>query len=222
MQDLGRYTKRTHVEIQTKYLSFLAVVSIALVGLVFALGVLIGSRQRQQAVCPKLDALAVLDTQSQEPPPAPTAKPQELSFHDALSVSPPSVPTPNSLIGHDDHKSAPSQMSADHISPAADFQPRMKEDPILESVPHDEPGVYSLQVGSFQSKQEANEMVRKLERAGYGAFLVSVNMPDRGGLWFRVRVGPFPTKQEVWEKKKEFEDRERIPTFVVKKRIAEG
>ena len=219
MQDLGRYTKKTHVEIQTKYLSFLAVVSIALVGLVFALGVLVGSRQSRKTTCPKLDALAVLDKREKEPmPETERVLPKDLSFHDTLAISPSTVPTPASLIGDEAKASGSGEGSI--VDPEA-LKPKMKEDPIPESVPQDDPGVYSLQVGSFQDKREANEMVRKLQKAGYETFMVSVNMPDRGGLWYRVRVGPFSSKQEVWDKKKEFEDRERIPTFVVKRR-AEG
>jgi cell division septation protein DedD len=217
MQDLGKYTKRTHIEIQTKYLSFLAVVSIALVALVFALGVLIGSRQSKQSTCPKLDALAVLDTRSKEPAPeAATAHPN-LSFHDVLKKTASSVPTPASLQGGRNGALQPSLVA---VKPP-DLEPRREEDPIPESVPRDDPGIFSLQVGSFQTKQEANDMIRKLQRAGYEAFMVSVDMPDRGGVWYRVRVGPFSSKQEVWDKKKEFEDKERIPTFVVKRR-AEG
>ena len=214
MQDLSRYTKKTHIEIQTKYLSFLAVVSAALVGLVFALGVLIGSRRAETAPKPQLDALAVLDNQAGEPLPTEPAKP-ELSFHKSLKVSPPKVPTPASLSAAETADS-----SAHSSDPAPDLRPKMEEDPIPESVGREEPGIYSLQVGSFQEKAEANEMVRNLDKAGYEAFLVSVHMPDRGGLWYRVRVGPFHSKSEVWEKKKEFEDKERIPAFVVKKRVA--
>ncbi len=219
MQDLGRYAKRTHIEIQTKYLSFLAVVSIALVALVFALGVLIGSRQSQQASCPQLDALAVLDSRSKEPAPETAALGNpNLSFHDVLKESKSSVPMPASLT--DPNLSVKKERPA-VVSKPSDFQPIHIENPIPESVPADEPGIYSLQVGSFQSKHDANKMIRNLQRAGYGAFMVSVNMPDRGGLWYRVRVGPFYSKQEVWDKKKEFEDKEQIPTFVVKRR-AEG
>jgi cell division protein FtsN len=223
MQDLGRYTKRTHIEIQTKYLSFLAVVSIALVGVVFALGVLVGSRQsKRQSACPKLDALAVLDSQSKEPMPMPAPRITDLSFHESLEKIPNSVPTPASLIGGPgaEQKNAAAAVKK-RSDVTVDTVPKMNEPPIPESVPQDEPGVYSLQVGSFKSRQEATEMVRQLQRAGYGAFFVSVDMPERGGLWYRVRVGPFHSKKEVWDKKKEFEERERIPTFVVKRR-AEG
>ena len=213
MQDLSRYTKKTHIEIQTKYLSFLAVISAALVGLVFALGVLIGSRRTEASPSRQLDPLAVLDSKAGEPLPTEQPKP-ELSFHKALKVSPPSVPTPASLKAVD----GPGSTSSAPVGPAPDLRPRMEESPIPESVGRDEPGVYSLQVGSFQEKSEANEMVRNLDKAGYAAFLVSVHMPERGGLWYRVRVGPFHSKSEVWEKKKEFEEKERIPAFVVKRR----
>lgn len=216
MQDLSKYAKKNHIEIQTKYLSFLAFVSVALVGLVFAVGVLIGSRRVEAGDCLAQDALAVLDNRAGEPLPSETVA-TKLSFHDTLKVSPSTVPTPASLLSVQN----PTTTERSTPVPIPDLRPRMEESPIPESVEQDEPGVYSLQVGSFQEKSEANEMVRNLGKAGYASFLVSVHMPDRGGVWYRVRVGPFNNKQEVWDKKKEFEEKERIPAFVVKRR-AEG
>lgn len=219
MQDLGRYAKKDHIEIQTKYLSFLMVVSIALVGLVFALGVLVGSRQNQTHQCPGEDALAVLDTRSKEPEPPPVLEPQDFSFHKSLKETPRKVPTPASLIG-EKHSGADAEKLKKAPAKHVDIAPRMEEPAILESVPRDEPGVYTLQVGSFQERQDASEMVQKLQRAGYGAFLVSVNMPERGGRWYRVRVGPFESIKEVWDQKRAFEDKEKIPAFVVKRRAS--
>ncbi len=212
MQDLSQYAKKNHIEIQTKYLSFLMVVSITLVGLVFALGVLVGSRQSGEANCPKVDALAVLDNRSEEPDPPPVIETPEFSFHKSLQKSDPKVPTPASLMGEKPKKPSPEKTKKINTSP------RLEEPPIPESVPHDEPGVYSLQVGSFQERGDAGEMVKKLQQAGYPSFLVSVNMPDRGGVWYRVRVGPFESKKEVWDQKRLFEEKEQIPAFVVKKR----
>ncbi len=212
MQDLSKYTKKNHIEIQTKYLSFLAIVSIALVGLVFALGVLVGSRRPPTETMSKPDALAILDRREGEPLPTEVEIPK-LSYHESLKESPSVVPTPASLLA-----TAEEETSRVPASPAPDLKPRMEESPIPEEVDRDEPGIYSLQVGSYQEKSEADEMVRMLSKAGYNAFMVSVQMPDRGGLWFRVRVGPFYSKQEVWDKKKEFESKERIPAFVVKRR----
>jgi DedD protein len=219
MQDLSRYTKRKHVEIQTHYISFLVIGSVALVGLVFVLGILVGSRQAGTAICPVQDPLAALDTRSNEPPPPAIKTRPKLSFHESLLASVDPVPTPASLL------------SSDHVDPVARdtvatvsgsvqqlLQPRAVEDPIPETVPNDEPGQYSLQVGSFQDRGDATAMIHRLERAGHRAFIISVSMPERGGLWFRVRVGPFHSKKEAWGYKRSFEDKERIPAFVVKRR----
>ena len=62
------------------------------------------------------------------------------------------------------------------------------------------------------------EGLRALKRAGHKSFIVSVNMPERGGVWYRVRIGPFNSKREAWTYKRDFEERERLPVFVVKRR----
>jgi cell division septation protein DedD len=111
----------------------------------------------------------------------------------------------------------PSPASAVGIEPGP-VRARGEEPALLEEVPGDEPGVYTLQVGSFQRADEASDMVKRLERSGYRAFLVTVNMPDRGGRWYRVRVGPYETKKEAWTSKVAFEEKVRIPAFVVKKK----
>ena len=96
--------------------------------------------------------------------------------------------------------------------------PGPEESPIPEKVSDLDPGTYSLQVASFQDQREATIMVSRLKRAGHKSFLVSVNMPERGGQWYRVRVGPFQTKKNVWSYKKIFEKKEKLATFVVKLR----
>jgi cell division septation protein DedD len=217
MQDLSQYAKRTHVEIHSKYFSFIVIVSIALVGLVFALGVLVGSRHAGKGTCPEQDALAVLDKRSKEPSPPETVEKANLSFHNTLVKSPSKVPTPASLYTAQDAPAAEAASDEKASDKTRAIRPRMAEPPILESVPHDEPGIYSLQVGSFKDKREANEMVRKLERAGYPVFLVSVDMPERDGLWFRVRVGPFHSKREAQDRQRAFEKKEQLPAYIVKK-----
>jgi cell division septation protein DedD len=221
MQDLGRYTKRTHVTIKTQYLSFFAVGSVILVGLVFSLGVLMGSRQQsaENAVCLNNDPLAALDTKSNEPAPPLTAHQANLSFHESLSATPRPVPTPASLLSKQTQEMKIKKRSLDAIREGQSINPNLEEPAIPEKLKQDDPGYYSLQVGSFQKRYEANQMVRMLERAGHKTFLVSVQMPERGGRWYRVRIGPFLSKRDAWDYKKEFEDRERIPAFVVKRRV---
>lgn len=220
MEDLARYTRKTHIAIHSRYFSSLVIGSVALVGLVFTLGVAVGSRQAKESrQCPEPDPLSRLDLRSNEPSPPTMSGKVDLSFYNKLVKEEDNVPTPASLmqLKHADGEPSQEKTKKKVISmgtPRADI----REEPIPDKVDNDDPGYYSLQVGSFQSKKEANDMIRKLGRAGHQAYVVSVQMPERGGLWYRVRVGPFQSKKEAWDYKKQFEETERLPAFVVKRR----
>jgi cell division septation protein DedD len=214
MQDLSRYHKKNHIEIQTRYVSLLLIGSVTLVGLVFALGVLVGSGRRTAGEAgAKPDPLAALDAQSGEPAPPRVREIEMRTFHERLTDSGSAVPVPASLADE------PSAAIAGHDSKGGEtrpLEPKHEESPVLEKLTDAEPGVYSLQVGSFDSQDEASEMVRRLRRAGHSSFLVSVTTPD-SGRWYRVRVGPFESKVAAWRYKAAFEERERLPAFVVKR-----
>jgi cell division septation protein DedD len=219
MQDLSRFKKREHIEIRTRYASLLLVGSVALVGLVFALGVLVGSRRAPSNTCEPSDPLAALDQSSGEPAPPDLKRVQTRSFHRTLTEAEPVVPTPASLLPSSPIEAAAAADAAIEAPQNLPLeQPRHQEDPVPEKIPDAEPGVYMLQVASFKDQREATEMVHKLKHAGHKSFLVSVDMPDRGGIWYRVRVGPFSSKRAAWTYKRQFEDRERLPVFVVKRR----
>src|SRR5512137_1453815 len=98
MQDLSRYKKKDHIEIQSKYVSLLVVGSVALVGLVFALGLLVGSRGSRAPACPPADPLEALDVKSGEPAP-PQGTPGEFkTFHETLTQPTETAVTPASLL----------------------------------------------------------------------------------------------------------------------------
>lgn len=52
---------------------------------------------------------------------------------------------------------------------------------------------YTLQVASFSRRDGADKMVERLSRGGYRAYLVKVDL-DKKGVWWRVRVGRYPTE----------------------------
>jgi cell division septation protein DedD len=215
MQDLSRYRKKHHIEIQTRYVSLLLIGSVTLVGLVFALGVLVGSGRRpSRDTCAPPDPLAALDTQSGEPAPPRRVAVEMRTFHERLTSLGPSVPTPASLADQPDPLPGEGGDEAGAIRPVL---PRHEENPVLEKMTDAEPGVYALQVASFENQEEASEMVRRLRRAGHNSFLVSVTTAEQGR-WYRVRVGPFESKNKAWRYKQEFEEKERLPAFVVKRR----
>ncbi len=55
---------------------------------------------------------------------------------------------------------------------------------------------YYLQVGAFQTEQEADNMKAKLALLGLEAVVQTANVPDKG-VWHRVRVGPFTEIDQI-------------------------
>jgi cell division septation protein DedD len=220
MQDLSRYKKKDHIQIQIKYVNLLVVGSAAVVGLVFALGLLVGGRGNRQIACPPADPLEALDARSGEPKPPSGGDERALkTFHETLTQPADNAVTPASLLP----TAASPDGAATVLAAGAALdtpleRPRRSESLVPEEVRDNEPGSYSLQVDSFRDRREASLLVSKLQKAGHVAFLVTVDNPERGGQWFRVRVGPFATKAEAWRYKRAFEEKERMAAFVVKRR----
>jgi len=226
MQDLSRYKKKDHIEIQAKYVSLLVVGSVALVALVFAIGLLVGNRAAKSPPCAPTDPLEALDVKSGEPAPPQGASGEFKTFRETLTQPVETAVTPASLLPS--AVAAPSEPALSAAALAADpyemqlARPRHAESAIPEEVSDGEPGTYSLQVDSFRDRREASVLLQKLSKAGHAAFLVSVDIPERGGQWYRVRVGTFSNKAEAWKYKRLFEEKERMATFVVKRKNGDG
>ena len=56
-------------------------------------------------------------------------------------------------------------------------------------------GDYTIQVVAFREKEKADDVLQNLEIAGYPAFVEKV--PMKGGDWFTVRIGRYPTRQDA-------------------------
>lgn len=61
---------------------------------------------------------------------------------------------------------------------------------------------YVFQVSSWKNRAKAESEVRKLKAKGFDAFMVEANVPERGGKWYRVRVGYFNSIEEAEEAQK--------------------
>lgn len=55
---------------------------------------------------------------------------------------------------------------------------------------------YFLQVGAFQTEEEADNMKAKLALLGMEAIVQTANIPDKG-VWHRVRVGPYTNLEQI-------------------------
>ena len=237
-------------------------------GLIFAIGVLIGNAADADDAVPEEDPLARLDRAagleagSTENDAVPTVERESLTFPEALEDSRPEVesavaaagaeeahPDPieggstvaAALAAGDDedepravdplaHPGLPAAVSA---TPAREELARaIIRDPLVAAALPDAPeghraapsgrdGEYTLQVSSLPTPAMANAFCDQLRARGHRAFVVVADVPNRGRHW-RVRIGPFETMGEAESYRREFENSERMNTYVVRRQEQEG
>jgi cell division septation protein DedD len=73
---------------------------------------------------------------------------------------------------------------------------------------------FSVQVGAFAEESGANQLADRLRAAGFGAYVVEVDTAGRAGAAFRVRVGPFPTRDAASAEAARLHAEQRLPTWV--------
>ncbi len=54
-------------------------------------------------------------------------------------------------------------------------------------------GAFTLQLSAYQDRAEADRFAAGLRDKGYAPFIVEANVPGKG-VWFRVRMGRFPSR----------------------------
>jgi len=74
---------------------------------------------------------------------------------------------------------------------------------------------FTLQLSAFPEKQDAEEFMHKIQSAGYKPFLVASEIPGKG-VFYRVRVGDFASRQAAVDAKAEFERKQRMIAYVAK------
>lgn len=115
-------------------------------------------------------------------------------------------------------------LEGDEIRPALLAKPARQRDKAITSpvrepvaqVPHASEGEFTLQVVSYDSRATAEAFASALRARGHAAFVTTGDVEGRGR-YYRVRLGPFPTRQRAEEYRRDFEQRERMNTIVVKK-----
>lgn len=78
-------------------------------------------------------------------------------------------------------------------------------------------GPYTLQVSSFRTLTSAQTFAQRLRERGHRAFVVASPATSSGTTWHRVRIGPFTSQREAERYRGQFESRERLPSFVVRR-----
>ena len=77
-------------------------------------------------------------------------------------------------------------------------------------------GEFILQVMSYEVKEEADAFATALRDRGHEAFVAAGHVDGRGRT-YRVRIGPFKSKGAADAYRREFEERERMNTIVVRR-----
>ncbi|MBN1653683.1 MAG: SPOR domain-containing protein [Deltaproteobacteria bacterium] len=115
--------------------------------------------------------------------------------------------------------------SRDVITSTAKHDPlvmaAIQETESKSSAPSGREGEYTLQVISYESPEPARAFAEGLRARGHQAYVVSADVPGRGR-YYRVRIGPFPSKWKANIYQRQFEETERMSTYVVQKPRDEG
>lgn len=74
---------------------------------------------------------------------------------------------------------------------------------------------FTLQVGSFQDKEEADTFFRGLTDSSYQPYMVEADVPGKGK-YFRVRVGGYGSFDEAIDAKADFEASQHVIAYVTR------
>ena len=74
---------------------------------------------------------------------------------------------------------------------------------------------FTLQLSAFSAKRDADDFMRRVQAAGYHAFIVSSDLPGKGVL-YRVRVGDYGTKDAALAEKVSVEKKLRVAAYLAK------
>jgi DedD protein len=75
-------------------------------------------------------------------------------------------------------------------------------------------GHFTLQLSSFQDKAEAEAFAQKF--AGERPYMVKSDIPGKG-IWYRVRVGDFPSTKDAMAAKEAFEKKHSVIAYVAQR-----
>lgn len=102
----------------------------------------------------------------------------------------------------------------DALTRAASDAAKMDSPLPSNAAPPGHDGGYQLQVSSFHTQGEAQAFADQLRARGHKAYVVEASVAGRG-VWYRVRVGPFPTQRAAAEYRTDFEEKEHVVPFIV-------
>ena len=99
-------------------------------------------------------------------------------------------------------------------SPRIEPPPR-KRTPKPPPEPGGDRGRFTVQVASVREVSRAQDLERRLKQRGYSAFVLKTDMKEKG-VWYRVRVGRFETREGARTMAEKIEAYEKMDTLIVR------
>jgi DedD protein len=94
---------------------------------------------------------------------------------------------------------------------------RSHEADATADAPHGYDGELTLQVISYDRPEPARAFAAGLRDKGHEAFVTAAEVEERG-TFYRVRIGPFKTREQADKYRHKFEQEEHMNTFVVRRK----
>jgi DedD protein len=218
MRDDHLMQEKIEVSLERRHVALLAACALVLLGGIFALGVLVGRQLTSAALegplKPAAGDLSALDAQKDDPPPprvtaasaapspakvpaVPAARPQAQAAAATVRVEPADAPAPAPAGASKGAAGAgpvavipPAKVAYIPAGkPAAKPSSRLALPP-----PPKELSRYTVQVGASQDRAEAQRIESRARSSGLRPYVVEANLGAKG-VWYRVRVGAFDTRE---------------------------
>lgn len=215
MRDSRRIQERAEVRLDRTQVIWLSLGSVVALGLVFALGVVVGRRAEklEPPAAPVADPLAQLEAQNKLH--------DELTFYSKLTAA----PTPAAPSSEATARAAPVVKPAREEeptptaalpAPAPGTTATNADDPVSRALAAGpaRAGQYTVQVSSFQTEEEASAYAAALRRKGYAPYVVSAHITGKG-TWHRVRLGAFTDEEQANDAKHRLAGAD-IPAWVLR------
>jgi len=222
MRDLERLHDVVEYRVNASQIKLLLLGVLAVACAIFAVGVSIGRGMEPSQPAAAPDPLLELERSARASVPDRQETPA-LTYHDELTAQPerpaaaaPAAPAAPGVPPAPLAAAVAAQPAAPAGPPRPD-PPVADEPAVLDEPLPGESSVFTLQVASFETRDEADQLSAELRNRGHRVFLIRTSTPERGE-WYRVRVGPFDSRREAVAYQHRFERTERLPTFLVQRR----
>lgn len=201
MRDLREVKSRYEFQLDNKQLVFLFAGMVVILILAFLLGTLFGKNLYSikaaapaPAVEPAVEAPLALEGASAEAPAGVSPEEQaakklmaELA-EQKLPSAPPGGPASPPTPAKKTEASAPAAPATPTSVP-----PAREPEPAPQTVGA---GPYTIQLAASQNREEAEALKNKLVDKKYDAYVLKVEIPGKG-LWYRVRVGHYQSREQA-------------------------